>query len=201
MLRNTVSFAIEQLAAEGYLTLSPDAVRRWPQAWRWTAARSIAEQPFNGQADKLSAWARGLQRTDWPPIHHGGRGRSSRDWPMSASFRTICGAAVCAARRETRCCAGTGPSTIRRCSKPCCSIWRFIAASRPSRGQILIVPTAQSGLALVAGALLERGDHAWIESPGYGGAHVALRAAGAVVSAIPLDEQGMTSARARTRQN
>ena len=35
------------------------------------------------------------------------------------------------------------------------------------------------------------GDHAWIESPGYGGADVAFRAAGAVVSAIPLDAQGM----------
>jgi GntR family transcriptional regulator/MocR family aminotransferase len=58
--------------------------------------------------------------------------------------------------------------------------------------QILIVPTAQAGLTLVANALLEGSDHAWIESPGYGGAHVALRAAGAVVSAIPLDEHGMT---------
>ena len=62
----------------------------------------------------------------------GGRGRSSRDWRMSASFRTIFGAAACAARRETRCCAGTVPSTIRRCRKPCCGISRFIAASRQS---------------------------------------------------------------------
>ena len=57
--------------------------------------------------------------------------------------------------------------------------------------QILIVPTAQAGLTLVANALLERGDHAWIESPGYGGANVALHAAGAIVSAIPLDAQGI----------
>ena len=53
------------------------------------------------------------------------------------------------------------------------------------------MPTAQAGLTLVANALLERGDHAWIESPGYGGANVALQAAGAIVSAIPLDAQGM----------
>jgi GntR family transcriptional regulator/MocR family aminotransferase len=58
-------------------------------------------------------------------------------------------------------------------------------------GQILIVPTAQAGIALVAAALLEPGDHAWAESPGYGGAYVAFKAAGAVVSAMPLDEQGM----------
>ena len=110
---------------------------------------------------------------------------------MNASFRTICGAAACGARRATPCCAGTGPSTIRRCRKRCWRIWRFIAASRPSRGQILIVPTAQAGIALVAAALLEPGDHAWVESPGYGGAYVAFKAAGAIVSAMPLDEQGM----------
>ena len=57
--------------------------------------------------------------------------------------------------------------------------------------QILIVPTAQAGIALVAAALLEPGDHAWAESPGYGGAYVAFKAAGAIVSAMPLDEQGM----------
>jgi GntR family transcriptional regulator/MocR family aminotransferase len=57
--------------------------------------------------------------------------------------------------------------------------------------QILFVPTAQAGLALVANALLEPGDHAWVESPGYGGANVAFQAAGAIVSAIPLDSQGM----------
>ena len=57
--------------------------------------------------------------------------------------------------------------------------------------QILIMPSAQSGIALVAAALLAPGDHAWIESPGYGGAYVAFKAAGAIVSAMPLDEQGM----------
>ena len=62
---------------------------------------------------------------------------------------------------------------------------------KAKRSQILIVPTAQAGIALVATALLTRGDHAWIESPGYGGAYVAFRAAGATVSAIPLDAQGI----------
>ena len=35
--RNTISFAIEQLAAEGYLT-PPGGVQRWPRASRSTAA-------------------------------------------------------------------------------------------------------------------------------------------------------------------
>jgi DNA-binding transcriptional MocR family regulator len=116
------------------------------------------------------------------------RGRSSRGSPTNARFRTNCGAAACGARRVKRRRAATAPPTIRGCRRRCSEIWRFIAASR----QILIVPTAQAGLVMIANALLAPGDHAWIESPGYGGAHVELQAAGAVVTAIPRDEHGIT---------
>lgn len=57
--------------------------------------------------------------------------------------------------------------------------------------QMIIVPSAQSGIALIAKVMLDAGDLAWIESPGYGGAHVALRAAGAIVAGMPVDDFGM----------
>jgi GntR family transcriptional regulator/MocR family aminotransferase len=62
------------------------------------------------------------------------------------------------------------PSTIPRCRKPCSGISRFIAGVKAAASQILFVPTAQAGLMLIANALLEPGDRAWVESPGYGGA-------------------------------
>ncbi len=99
-------------------------------------------------------------------------------------------------RRGGEECAGHAAiarSTIRRCRKP---LLRHLAVHRGIEAvanQILFVPTAQAGLMLVADALLEPGDRAWVESPGYGGADVAFRAAGASVSAIPLDAQGMAS--------
>jgi GntR family transcriptional regulator/MocR family aminotransferase len=57
--------------------------------------------------------------------------------------------------------------------------------------QMIIVPSAQSGIALIAKVMLDAGDLALSESPGYGGAHVALRAAGAIVVGMPVDDFGV----------
>ena len=50
----------------------PAAVRRWPRACRSTAAsrHRQATAPTRRYL-KLSSWARGLQRANWPPIHDG----------------------------------------------------------------------------------------------------------------------------------
>ena len=129
--RNTVTFAIEQLAAEGYVTLS--AGRR-PAVAEGLALdrRKMSSRHDAGDRVSLSPWARGLQGRRYMTS---GPGRFSRDWRMNVSFHTIFGAVACGARRETHCCAGTGPSTIRRCRKRCWRIWRFIAGSRPSQAR------------------------------------------------------------------
>jgi GntR family transcriptional regulator/MocR family aminotransferase len=191
--RNTVSFAIEQLAAEGYVALSagrrPAVAAGLSLDGRKIFSRS--SRP-NGARVNLSAWARGLQRTNWPLIHDG-RPRpfqpglaDEREFPHDLWSRCLRRAARNALLRHDR---SINHPMLQQALLRHLSVHRGIKA-KP--GQILIVPTAQSGLTLIAGALLERGDHAWIESPGYGGAHVALRAAGAFVSAIPLDAHGMT---------
>jgi GntR family transcriptional regulator/MocR family aminotransferase len=53
------------------------------------------------------------------------------------------------------------------------------------------VPSAQAGIALIAKVMVDAGDLAWVESPGYGGAFVALQAAGAVVAGVPIDNLGI----------
>ena len=131
--RNTVSFAIEQLAAEGYLALS--AGRR-PVGGRGPVARPpqnfIAKQPRRKRADKpVGLGARPAPGELAARFMTDGRGRFSPGWRMNASFRTRYGAVACGARREMRRCAATGPSTIRRCRKPCSGISWFIAGSRP----------------------------------------------------------------------
>ena len=131
----------------------PGAVRRWPRACRSIAARCRRGPAPERPDEPVGLGARACSGRSGRRYTKGGLGRFSRDWRMNASFRTICGAAACGARRGTPCRAATGPSTIRRCRKRCWRISRFIAASRPSRSQILIVPTAQAGLALVAGRL------------------------------------------------
>ena len=191
--RNTVSFAIEQLAAEGYLSSSTGR--------RPTVAKGLSLDGGNPQLQgnraaagrlKLSSWARGLHIMNWPPVH-AGRPRpfqpglaDEREFPHDLWSRHLRRAARNALSRRDR---SINHPPLQQALLQHLAVHRGIKA-KPA--QILIVPTAQAGLTLVANALLERGDHAWIESPGYGGAHVALRAAGAIVTAIPLDAQGMT---------
>nr|WP_235782736.1 PLP-dependent aminotransferase family protein [Bradyrhizobium murdochi] len=190
--RNTVSFAIEQLAAEGYLSLS--AGRR-PVVAEGLSLDRRKMSPRSSRAGSerigLSSWARGLQRAGWPPVHDG-RPRpfqpglaDEREFPHDVWSRCLRRAARTAPLRRDR------PINHRPLQEALLGHLVVHRGIKAKADQILIVPTAQSGLTLIADALLERGDHAWIESPGYGGANVALHAAGAIVSAIPLDAQGM----------
>jgi GntR family transcriptional regulator/MocR family aminotransferase len=57
--------------------------------------------------------------------------------------------------------------------------------------QIHVVAGAQRGLDLLAHMLLDPGDDAWIEDPGYPGARAALVAAGARLVPMPVDAEGM----------
>jgi GntR family transcriptional regulator/MocR family aminotransferase len=189
--RNTVSFAIEQLAAEGYLTLS--AGRRPAVAEGLVLdRRKVSSRTNAGDRVSLSLWARSVQRSIWPPVHKGHPRpfqpglADEREFPHDLWSRCLRRAARNALSRRDR---SINHPPLQEALLAHLSVHRGIKA-KP--GQILIVPTAQAAITLVAAALLEPGDHAWAESPGYGGAYVAFKAAGAIVSAMPLDEQGMT---------
>jgi len=53
------------------------------------------------------------------------------------------------------------------------------------------VAGAQQGFELVCRLLLDPGDRAWMEEPGYPGARSALRAAGARIAPVPVDAEGL----------
>jgi GntR family transcriptional regulator/MocR family aminotransferase len=55
----------------------------------------------------------------------------------------------------------------------------------------VVVSGAQHGLSLIASLLIDPGDVAWMEEPGYSGARAALIAAGARVRPVPVDAQGL----------
>jgi len=57
--------------------------------------------------------------------------------------------------------------------------------------QIILTTGAQGALDLVARVLLNPGDAAWIEDPGYSGARGALLAVGAKLVEVPTDEEGL----------
>lgn len=193
--RNTASFAIEQLAAEGYVTLS--AGRRPVVAEGLSVDRHTpSARSSRGDVAKirLSSWASGLPRSVWPPIHRE-RPRAfqpgladEREFPHDEWSRCLRRAARNAPLRRDR---PINHPPLQDALLEHLAVHRGVKAVAK---QILFVPTAQAGLALIANALLEPGGRAWVESPGYGGADVAFRAAGATVTAIPLDMQGMVIA-------
>jgi GntR family transcriptional regulator/MocR family aminotransferase len=57
--------------------------------------------------------------------------------------------------------------------------------------QIFIVAGAQQAFSLIASALLNPGDRVWFENPGAIGARNSLIAAGAELTPVPVDEQGL----------
>jgi len=57
--------------------------------------------------------------------------------------------------------------------------------------QVVITTSSQQALDLAARLLIDPGDAAWIEEPGYPGARAALLASGARLVPVPVDEGGL----------
>ena len=75
------------------------------------------------------------------------------------------------------------------------AIASYLGAARAVRcdpEQVIVVAGAQQALDLAARVLTDPGDPVWVEEPGYLGAKGALKAAGAVLVPVPLDEEGLS---------
>jgi GntR family transcriptional regulator/MocR family aminotransferase len=74
------------------------------------------------------------------------------------------------------------------------AIANYVTTSRGAHctaDQVFVVNGTQHALDLVARVLLDPGDAAWVEEPGYIGAHAALAAAGARIVPVRVDEHGL----------
>jgi len=192
--RNTASQAIEQLVAEGYLVASQS---RRPVvaegASLATATRGGKEASAQPSRFRLSRWAQQLSRTHWPPAYDG-RPRAfqpglpdEREFPHEFWGRCL--------RHAAR--SSLHVDRSHNCPELQEALLGHLADLRGIKaqpGQVIIVPSAQAGIALITRVLIEAGDVVWIESPGYGGAFAALQAAGAEVIGVPLDAEGLTLA-------
>jgi GntR family transcriptional regulator/MocR family aminotransferase len=74
------------------------------------------------------------------------------------------------------------------------AIAEYVSSSRGTRctaEQVHVTTGAQSALGLACTMLLDAGDRAWMEEPGYPGARSALTAAGARMVGVPVDQDGL----------
>jgi GntR family transcriptional regulator/MocR family aminotransferase len=64
-------------------------------------------------------------------------------------------------------------------------------AVRCEASQVLVTTGSQQGIQLAAQVLLDPGERVWMEEPGYPGAQLALRSAGARLVPVPVDQDGL----------
>lgn len=190
--RNTVTHAFEQLAAEGYIAASHGRrpVVTVDGGERGEAAVAVA---FGARSRKprLSPWASKLKQADWPMSYQApfkplrpGHG-DVREFPSEVWARCLRRSAMQAARREL---GSVNRSRLRE------ALAHYLANNRGVRAtadQIIMLPSAQAALTLIAAAIITPGDEVWVEDPGYPGAAAAFRASGARLTGIRLDAQGM----------
>ena len=74
---------------------------------------------------------------------------------------------------------------------------RAVRAVRCDPDQVMIVSGAQAGVDLAARLLLDPGEEAWVEEPGYAGLRAAMLAAGATAIPVPIDAEGISVAAGR----
>jgi GntR family transcriptional regulator/MocR family aminotransferase len=183
--RNTVLYAYEQLACEGFVI--PDR--------RGTVVAGIAPAPRRRAQDVpqtgLARRAQNLRTVNGTP----GDGQAFtpgvpdlRAFPLAQWRRLLDRAWRGLSCAQLNYGDPAGEPALRT------AIADYLRASRGvvcEPGQVFITDGTQSSLDLCAHACADAGDIAWIEHPGYGGALAAFRAAGLIVEGIAVDGEGM----------
>ncbi len=188
--RNTVAAVYEQLAAEGYIasrvgsgTVVSDALGGQKQLF---AVSGPTTTP------KLSQ--RGLALAGQP---HFGRGQRKLNvhpgYPETESFPSSIWAQLLARRGRSRSediltyFSFCGLSELRE------AIARYVSVARGvvcTAQNVVVVTGAQAGLDLLARVLVDPGQTAWIEEPGYIGARSVLMSAGAQLAPLRVTQDG-----------
>jgi GntR family transcriptional regulator/MocR family aminotransferase len=205
--RGTAVLAYEQLRAEGYLMTERRSgtrvATRPPDSCIVPAENSITGRPTRPSR----ASRRGdVMAAAWreSPIQLGSMGpRAFRATPPALDVFPVETWARITARQWRRATArdlaygdAFGYMPLRRAIAEHLRVARRISCSPE---QIAIVAGTQQALDLCAKALLDPGDEAWMEDPGYALARGALTLAGASVVSIRVDGEGLDVADGRRR--
>ena len=194
--RTTTLLALDQLQAEGYLTARrgsgtsvanelPDDLPAIPAS---RPRASASHPPMSRRGAALVAAPAGARRLSGPPRAFRIGTPAVDLFPLSLWLRLANRRlrAVTAAQLDYGDAAGIRP--LRE------AIADHVQAARGTQcraDQILVVAGAQQGLDLICRLLLDPGDPAWMEEPGYPGARSALLGAGARIMPVRVDQEGL----------
>ncbi|GAB7535968.1 MocR-like pyridoxine biosynthesis transcription factor PdxR [Burkholderia sp. 3C] len=194
--RNTVLHAYERLGAEGFVI----ADRQGTRVARTGLPPARADQATPLALPPLSHRAAGLSRQADRPYATGAfvPGVPALDaFPLAAWRRAVERAWRRVGPAQLDYQPGAGNLRLRQAIATYLRVSRGVACEAE---QVLITDGSQHGLDLCARALADAGDIAWIENPGYGGARVALQAAGLRLVPVPVDAHGLAPDPAQWRE-
>lgn len=193
LARNTVVTAYDTLLAEGYIDGKVGAGT--------FVAAALPDTPPEGARHRLDARrgvglsARGAALADAPSVLRDPLGRPfSLGTPDLAAFPfalwgQLLGRGWRVGGRALA--ADPDPLGYPPLRDAVAGYLRAVRAVRCEPEQVVIVSGAQQGLALVAQLLLDPGDQAWVENPGWPGNRAALLGAGARLVPVPVDAEGI----------
>lgn len=192
--RGTVVNVFERLQAEGYISGRVGRGTRVSEGIRVTGPSSTAplhEPAYLRRA--TSVYQRPKPFVDW--VAFAGRRPFQMSDPAVLDFpsRIWGGIAARHARRfHSWICTeedGAGYRPLRK------AIAQYLGLSRGAKcdaAQVVIVSGVQQALDLLFRLLVKKGDPVWMEDPGYFGALIALKNAGAKIIPVPVDAQGLS---------
>jgi GntR family transcriptional regulator / MocR family aminotransferase len=202
--RNVAIMAYRQLLDEGYLTTRKGAgtfvARELPRHLTTVAARRPSASARTSVPVHLSAYARRVREASggaqitWEPrrdalaydFRYGPP--SFTDFPHATWCRVMARRARRVTIRELDYGPPEGLPALREAIAEYAARARAIACSPE---QVIVVSGSQQALDLAARALVDPGDVVLMEEPHYRGARTVMRAAGAKIETIAVDEHGL----------
>ncbi len=211
--RNTVYLAYRQLLAEGYIDSKvghgTSVARVTPETLLTLPSTSQGRRSVQDDTSRSRVSQRGMNMARLPPLP---RSKVPSEPGKSPAFRAGVPAldlfpyqiwAQMVTRRVRHSLQSASDNQDPAGYRPLReSIAAHIGVTRGVRctaNQVIIVSGAQAALDLAARMLLDPGDMAWIEDPGYPGARGALEGAGAQLVPVPVNEDGLDVRAGRTR--
>ncbi|GJM21066.1 MAG: GntR family transcriptional regulator [Planctomycetota bacterium] len=196
--RNTVLLAFEQLLAEGYLSArvgSGTQVARNLPVELLGNRDPASPATFNGAGRQLSKRSERFTQVPFVTRRLWGAVRPFQaGLPALDHFPARTWATLASKRLRRRTSDSLSYHDPRGWPDLRSAIAEHLAVARGvdcEPDQVLVTAGTQQALDLCSRVLLDPGDVAWIEEPGYTGARAALTASGARVLPIPVDTEGL----------
>jgi len=195
--RGTVVAAFEQLAAEGYIVGRQGSgtfvSRDLPEAWLEVKSPGT-KRLARPRAPHLSRWAAGLDGSSNPFRRSGALRPFVAHLPALDVFPHDLWSRMVA--RAARRAVGTrladidirGVRALREAIAEHLRVARGVSCSAE---HVIVTPSVQQALDITARLVLNPGDRAWMEDPGYVGVRPLLECLGAELIPLPIDHGGL----------